>query len=188
MLITASYYTYATGEVDKAIQTYQRMIEIYPREGSNYLNLAVNYAAQGEYEKAAEAAHQGMRAGPDQRRYRECLSDFAIALRHLDEAREICRDAEAHKWDDFEVHGHLYVVGFLEGNSAAMAEQQQWLASTPEGESYGLALASALHGAESDAARVRALAAYKEFLNLWKYADADIPILKAAKSEYAKLQ
>jgi len=38
------------------------------------------------------------------------------------------------------------------------------------------------------AARVRALATYKDFLTLWKDADPDIPILKQAKAEYAKLQ
>jgi hypothetical protein len=43
-------------------------------------------------------------------------------------------------------------------------------------------------GADADAARVRALAAYKDFLALWKNADPDIPILKQAKAEYAKLQ
>jgi len=30
--------------------------------------------------------------------------------------------------------------------------------------------------------------AYQDFLTLWKDADPDIPILKQAKSEYAKLQ
>jgi hypothetical protein len=30
--------------------------------------------------------------------------------------------------------------------------------------------------------------AYKDFLTLWKDADPDIPILKQAKAEYAKLQ
>jgi len=43
-------------------------------------------------------------------------------------------------------------------------------------------------GADADAARVRALAAYKDFLVLWKDADPGIPILKEAKAEYAKLQ
>jgi serine/threonine protein kinase/tetratricopeptide (TPR) repeat protein len=43
-------------------------------------------------------------------------------------------------------------------------------------------------GADADAARVRALASYKDFLTLWKDADPDIPILKQAKAEYAKLQ
>jgi predicted Ser/Thr protein kinase/Tfp pilus assembly protein PilF len=42
--------------------------------------------------------------------------------------------------------------------------------------------------ADRDAARVRALAAYKDFLTLWKDADPNIPILKQAKAEYAKLQ
>jgi eukaryotic-like serine/threonine-protein kinase len=42
--------------------------------------------------------------------------------------------------------------------------------------------------ADRDAARVRALAAYKDFLTLWKDADSDIPIYKQAKAEYAKLQ
>jgi eukaryotic-like serine/threonine-protein kinase len=57
----------------------------------------------------------------------------------------------------------------------------------------GVARANALQaktsqGVDADAARVRALAAYKEFLTLWKDADPDIPILKEAKAEYAKLQ
>jgi hypothetical protein len=48
--------------------------------------------------------------------------------------------------------------------------------------------AKASQGAESDGARVRALAAYKDFFTLWKDADPDVPILKQAKAEYAKLQ
>jgi eukaryotic-like serine/threonine-protein kinase len=48
--------------------------------------------------------------------------------------------------------------------------------------------AKTLQGAEADLARTRALNAYKEFLTLWKEADEDIPILKQAKAEYAKLQ
>jgi hypothetical protein len=42
--------------------------------------------------------------------------------------------------------------------------------------------------ADAGAARVRALAAYKDFLTLWKDAETEIPILKEAKAEYAKLQ
>ncbi|MFZ2083500.1 MAG: hypothetical protein WBV26_10075 [Candidatus Sulfotelmatobacter sp.] len=43
-------------------------------------------------------------------------------------------------------------------------------------------------GADADAARVRALAAYKDFLGLWKDPDPDISILQQAKAENAKLQ
>jgi hypothetical protein len=43
-------------------------------------------------------------------------------------------------------------------------------------------------GAEADAARVRALAAYKDFLTLWKDADPDIPYYKKAKSDNRPLR
>ena len=36
--------------------------------------------------------------------------------------------------------------------------------------------------------KAKAKAAYQDFLNLWKDADSDVPILKQAKAEYAKLQ
>jgi predicted Zn-dependent protease len=47
----------------------------------------------------------------------------------------------------------------------------------------GLARSYALQG---DSAKART--AYLEFLNFWKDADPDIPILKEAKAEYAKIQ
>jgi hypothetical protein len=47
----------------------------------------------------------------------------------------------------------------------------------------GLGRGSALQG---DNAKART--AYQDFFALWKDADRDIPILMAAKSEYAKLQ
>ena len=47
----------------------------------------------------------------------------------------------------------------------------------------GLGRAYALQG---DTARARA--AYQDFFALWKKADPDLPILRQAKAEYAKLQ
>ncbi len=43
-------------------------------------------------------------------------------------------------------------------------------------------------GPDSTAARLRAIAAYKDSLTLWKDADPDLPVLKEAKAEYTKLQ
>lgn len=48
--------------------------------------------------------------------------------------------------------------------------------------------AKSSHGADGEAARAKAHAEYQEFLTLWKDADRDIPILKEAQAEYAKLQ
>jgi eukaryotic-like serine/threonine-protein kinase len=56
----------------------------------------------------------------------------------------------------------------------------------------GLARANTLEsktvqGADADAAHARALAAYEDFLTLWKDADPDIAVLKQARAEYATL-
>jgi eukaryotic-like serine/threonine-protein kinase len=97
------------------------------------------------------------------------------------------------------IRGQAYLAAGQ--GSAAAAEFQKiidhsgivWNCWTGALAHLGVARANALqartsHGAEADAARVRALAAYKDFLTLWKDADPDIPILKQAKAEYAKLK
>ena len=90
---------------------------------------------------------------------------------------------------------HVYVRGeaYLAAGqgSAAAAEFQKildhsgivWNCWTGALAHLGLARAYAMQG---DTAKARA--AYQDFLTLWKDADADIPILIAAKTEYAKLK
>ena len=97
------------------------------------------------------------------------------------------------------VRGEAYLAAGQ--GSAAAAEFQKildhsgivWNCWTGALAHLGVARANALQartsqGADADLARTRALAAYKDFLTLWKDADPDIPILRQAKAEYAKLQ
>ena len=97
------------------------------------------------------------------------------------------------------VRGEAYLMAGQGG--AAVAEFQKildhdglvWNCWTGALAHLGIARANVLQlkasqGADADAARVRALTAYKDFLTLWKDADPEIPILKQAKAEYAKLQ
>ena len=96
------------------------------------------------------------------------------------------------------IHGEAYLAAG-EGKEAS-AEFQKildhsgivWNCWTGALAHLGVARANALQartskGADADLARSRALVAYKDFLALWKDADPDIPILKEAKAEYAKL-
>jgi len=100
---------------------------------------------------------------------------------------------------------HVYIRGeaYLaagQGNAAAGEFQKildhngiVWNCWTGALAHLGLARANALQartaqGADADAARARALAAYKDFLTLWGDADPDVRILREAKTEYAKLQ
>jgi hypothetical protein len=97
------------------------------------------------------------------------------------------------------VRGEAYLAAGR--GSAAAAEFQKildhsgivWNCWTGALAHLGVARANALEartsqGADADAARVRALAAYNDFLTLWKDADPNIPILIGAKSEYSRLK
>ena len=140
--ITGIYYQNVTGELDKAVQTYQERIESYPREPLAYGNLGIVYSELGQYQKAAEITRQGLRLAPDRVGSYDNLTNYAIALQRFDETRQIIREAQTRKMDDATFHNALYALAFLGSDSAAMAEQQKWYAGKPEFETYGLALAS----------------------------------------------
>jgi serine/threonine protein kinase/tetratricopeptide (TPR) repeat protein len=142
LAITADYYQIVTGELDKAVQTYQERIQSFPRESESYVILGFLYGDLGQFEKAAETARQGLRLAPDQVIVYSFLADYALARQRFDEARQIIRDAQARKLDDFSLHVRLHALAFLGSDSAAMAEEQQWFAGKPEYENFGLALAS----------------------------------------------
>ncbi len=87
------------------------------------------------------------------------------------------------------IRGEAYLM--LRDGNAAAAEFQKFIDHRGEVVNFpwgalarlGLARAYALQGDT-----VKAKGAYQDFLALWKDADPDIPILIAAKSEYAKLK
>ena len=87
------------------------------------------------------------------------------------------------------LRGEAYLM-LHDGNRAA-AEFQKFIdhrglvVNFPWGALARLGLARA-YAMQGDTAKARA--AYQDFLTLWKDADPDIPILKEAKAEYAKLK
>jgi tetratricopeptide (TPR) repeat protein len=139
--ISADYYGYVTGELDKAAQTYQEAIESYPRDFSASNRLGLVYGSQGQYEKAAEVMRQVMRLAPDWVDSYDNLANYTLALQRFDEARQSIQEAQARKLDDFVLRNARYALAFLGADSAAMAEQRQWFAGKPE-ENMGLGLAS----------------------------------------------
>ena len=101
LAITAMYYQYVTGELDKAAQTYQQEIESYPRQSDAYGILGFVYAERGQYEKAAEMIRQAVRLAPDQGGWYEGLAFCAVAMQRFDETRQIIHEAQKRKLDDY---------------------------------------------------------------------------------------
>jgi eukaryotic-like serine/threonine-protein kinase len=140
--ITADYYSNVTGELDKAAETRQQEIDSYPRDPGGYGNYGTLYASLGQYEKAIEVTRQALRLAPGNLYRYANLANYDLALQRFDEARAMIQEAQGRKADDLSLHNALYALAFLSGNSAGMEEQQQWYASKPEYENFGLALAA----------------------------------------------
>src|ERR1700733_5941284 len=142
LTISADYYSYATGELDKAAQSFQEEMEIYPREDAAYVNLGLVYAALGQYEKATEITRQVARHAPEAVSEYENLANYALALQRYDETRQVIHEAQVRKVDDFILHNASYALAFGASDLAAMADQKRWFASKAEFENVGLALES----------------------------------------------
>jgi len=87
------------------------------------------------------------------------------------------------------VRGEAYLAAHLGSKAAAefqkILDHRGIVANEPIGALAHLGIARA-YAMQGDTAKARA--AYQDFLTLWKDADPDIPILIAAKAEFAKLK
>jgi predicted Zn-dependent protease len=113
------------------------------------------------------------------------------------QADQVLRSLESVKPYEFGIHGdllpnYLCAMAYLQLRKAQEAATEfravldhrgvAPMSTMWEMSHLGLARSYALQG---DTAKAKA--AYQDFLTLWKDADPDIPILKQAKAEYAKL-
>jgi class 3 adenylate cyclase/tetratricopeptide (TPR) repeat protein len=141
LIITADYYLNVTGELDKAAQAYQEMIESYPRDHAAYNGLGMVVTTQGQHERAVDAFRQGIRLEPDRKSLYINLGYCLLALQRFEEVRQTIREAQARKLDSYIFHMQLYALAFLKPDAADIAEEQKWFVGRPE-ENLGLALAS----------------------------------------------
>ena len=138
--ITTLYYDLATGDVQKAIESYKEWVRIYPRDDIAKGNLASEYFLIGDYEQAANFAQQALRLDPGSAAWYENLATAYIALQRLEEAQNILNQAFARKLDDPSMHADLYALAFLRGDAAGMEREVVWSAGKPGGEDTMLAL------------------------------------------------
>ena len=146
--ISATYYLLVTGELEKAIQTYEMWAKTYPRSSEPYGNLGVDYTYLGEYEKGVEASLEDLRLNPGSAAAFTNLVGLYAALDRLDDAKMQYEQAVAHKVNNPFLHGNRYGVAFL-GNDDSGMQQQIALASGKPGEDVLLSFASdteAFHG------------------------------------------
>jgi tetratricopeptide (TPR) repeat protein len=138
--ITTLYYDLATGDVNKAIESYKEWVRLYPRDDIAKGNLSSEYFVVGDYNQSASYAQQALSMDPGSAAWYENLSTADIALLRLDDAQAILNQAIAHKLDDPSIHADLYALAFLRGDTAGMEREMLWSSGKPGGEDTMLAL------------------------------------------------
>ena len=139
--ISANYYLLDTGELEKAIQTYETWAQTYPRNNEPYGNLGVDYTYLGQYESAVKASLEDLRLFPGSAAAFTNLVGLYTALNRPEDAKAMYEEAIAHKVNNPLLHGNRYGVAFYEGNVTEMERQVNGQKDQP-GEDILLSFAS----------------------------------------------
>jgi eukaryotic-like serine/threonine-protein kinase len=121
--ITSHYYAFVTGELEKETDAYEQWKQIYPSDAAWMINLGIDYALTGQFEKAVAQEREAIVQSPDLAPPYGCLAQFFLALNRDDEAAQTLREAEARKLDDLSLRTDLYQLMFLRGNLQSLEEQ-----------------------------------------------------------------
>ena len=124
--IAAFYYTFVTGELEKANETYMLWAQTYPRSQRPHHNLSVNYGYLGQYDKAVAETLESLRLDPDSSDSYGNLVQYYVFLNRLDDAKATYQQAMARRLDSASLHFNMYCVAFLQGDAVEMQRQMVW--------------------------------------------------------------
>jgi len=120
--IEGNYYVNATGELEKAAQTFELWRQTYPRDYLAYTELGFVSAVLGNWEKALEEWRGALRLEPDIGPNYLNLGLAYTTLNRLDEAEAVYKQAEERKLENELLLQSRYWLAFLKGNAAQMAQ------------------------------------------------------------------
>jgi tetratricopeptide (TPR) repeat protein len=121
--ISTMYFEWVTGDSEKALQTYDAWIRLYPSDPVPIHNRANVYQTFGQYEKAAEGYRESVRMQPDFVYSHTNLADTYIKLNRLEDARSAIGALKENKLDPELGWVSLYMIAFLRNDSAEMDRQ-----------------------------------------------------------------
>jgi tetratricopeptide (TPR) repeat protein len=132
--ISAFYYAFATGELEKEAQTYELWIQSYPRDASPHSNLGANSNSLGQYEKALLETQEAWRLEQNVVVVPSNLGQNFLALNRPDDARAAFDQALVRKLDGGALRLWMYYLAFFRGDVEQMKQQMVWGAGKPGAE------------------------------------------------------
>jgi len=132
LYISTHYYDNVTGELDKSIEAYQLWKRTYPRDSIPTNNLGVAYSSMGKFDQGLEEAQETMRLDPNSAFSYGVLGGAYLGLNRLAEARAVRQKEIARNLGSTNSHRDLYMLDFLEGDTAGMQREAEWAKGKPD--------------------------------------------------------
>jgi eukaryotic-like serine/threonine-protein kinase len=139
--ITTLYYDVATGELEKAAQSYKEWIQTYPRDFIPHVNLASEYQIAGHYDQAVTETKIGLQIEASVIAYENLAAEY-IGLNRFDEAQTTIDEALGRNLDDVPLRAVAYGLAFLKGDNAKMEQQVAWAVGKSGADDWLLSLQS----------------------------------------------
>jgi tetratricopeptide (TPR) repeat protein len=124
--IESRYYGDVLGNVEKTIEVLELWKQTYPRDFVPYNNLAAVLLQLGQFDRVIPPAREAARLNPNAASTSTNLAAALIGLGRFAEATAAIEQAVAEKRDSTTLHLQLYLLGFLQGDAAAMQQQVSW--------------------------------------------------------------
>src|SRR6478672_6690840 len=129
--IAAFYEIVVTGDLEAARRSYELIAQTYPRDETAQIMLWYIHLIYGDYARADAAAKRAFEINPDSSNNYVSLMYCDQYLGRLDQAKAAAEQSRAKKLNSPWYPLILYVVDFLQNNSAGMAEQAAATVGTP---------------------------------------------------------
>jgi eukaryotic-like serine/threonine-protein kinase len=126
--ISAAYYSYVTGELDKSIQAYELWQQSYPRDFLAIGNRGDNHMTLGKWEKALQETQESLRLEPNNGMAHSNLAWIQLALDRREDSKTTLEHARARKLDSYFLRLAAYEIAFLQGDQNTMQQQLAWAA------------------------------------------------------------
>ena len=120
--IEGKYYFFATGELEKAVQTGEMWHQTYPRDDMPYIGEGFVCSVLGNWEKALEQFREALRLDPSIVANYVNLGVTYTVFNRLDEAEAVYKQAEERKLEGEFLLQSRYWLAFLKGDAAQMAQ------------------------------------------------------------------
>lgn len=126
LYIASSYYSYATGETERAINAYELWLSLYPRDVVPANNLATQYILTGQSEKAVASARRAIEVDPMLGAPYATLAQALLVNGDYATLKVLCDDKTRAKTLSLTHHMACYDAAFVTSDPARMQREVDW--------------------------------------------------------------